>query len=182
MSLIDSTYFVLDINIPSSNYSSLTAEITKYEKEVLIRLLGYDLYVLVAAYNAQSSPQRIIDIVEGKDYTIDAGLDSESTVAWNGLVNTELISLIAYYVFYWHVRNGVVSLQNVGVVKSKQENAANASNAQLQNNAFTRFKELYGFVGQNVLVPSCYNFLIEHEDTYPEWIFTKLGSTNALDL
>ena len=42
MSFIDATYFTGNINIPDNPDITLTAYITKYEREILIHLLGYE--------------------------------------------------------------------------------------------------------------------------------------------
>lgn len=180
--LIDSDYFTLDTNVPSSDYSNLTTHIARYEPQVLKMILGYDLYLLVAAYDVSTSPQRIKDIVEGKDYTTGSG-DSLRTIHWNGLQNDEKISLIAYYVNYWWLRNNSQTVFLTGVAESQFENAVVGGYGHLCNNTWQRLKELYGgFCNEDYLNPSLYNFLIEHESTYPEWEFTELGSINSFDL
>lgn len=173
--LIDKTYFVKDINIPDSDYSDLTAYITRYEKEILQQLLGYELWVLVAAYDVSTSPQRIKDIVEGKEYTV-----GEYTVKWNGLTNTDLVSLIAYYVFYWWARNNATFTSTTGELKSVGENAEAAKLNQRISNAWLRLEEL----AQSTEYPyqSLYAFLAENESDYPEWVFTPLGNINGFDL
>jgi len=175
MSLIDKTYFVKDINIPDSDYSDLTAVIVKYEKEILIKLLGYELYALVAAYDVTTSPQRIKDIVEGKEYTVGSYI-----VKWNGLTNTDKVSLIAYYVYYWWTRNQATLTGSIGEIKPKSENSNNASLIQKSTNAWTRLEEL----SQSTAYPydSLYAFLSENESDYPEWEFTPLGNVNGFDL
>ena len=177
MSLIDKTYFVHEINIPDDDYESLAPVITKYEKEILINLFGYALWKLIDAYDVSTSPQRIKDIVEGKEYTV-----GDETIKWNGLVNTDLVSLIAYYVFYWYLRNYTTNTSTLGEVGSKMENAIPASPAQRLSGAWHRLRELYGYAEQNSLIPSAYNFLIEHESDYDEWVFTNLGTVNSFDL
>jgi hypothetical protein len=175
MSIIDKTYFVKDINIPDSDYSDLTAYITRYEKEILIKLLGYELGTLVLAYNALTSPQRIIDIVEGSEYTV-----GDYTVKWNGLKNTDKVSLIAYYVFYWWARNNATFTGTIGEMKSVGENAENAKLNQRLSNAWLRMTDL----AQATEYPyhSLYCFLKENESDYPEWEFTELGTVNGFDL
>ena len=42
--LIDKKYFNYDINLPDSEFSDVGNYITRYEKEILTRLLGYELY------------------------------------------------------------------------------------------------------------------------------------------
>ena len=178
MSLIDKTYFVFDINIPDSDYNDLTAYITRYEKEILMELLGYDLYILVAAYNVTTSPQRIKDLVEGKAYTLSSG----DQIKWNGLKNTDLISLIAYYVYYWFVGNNNTTLQGIGNVKLKSENSDNARAGITISTAWNRLETLYGDYGQSEYIASAYNFLTNFESDYPEWVFTEIGTVYNFDL
>jgi hypothetical protein len=169
MSLIDSTYFQLEINIPDSDYNDLSAYITRYEKEILIKLLGYELWKLVDAYDSSTSPQRIKDIVEGKEYELSDG----ELIKWNGLKNSDKISLIAYYVYYWYLRNNATSLQGIGVVKQKGENSNIANMNMKISAAWNRLQELYY---------SAYEFLSENESDYEEWEFSNLGSVNNWDL
>jgi hypothetical protein len=102
MSFIDSTYFVGEINIPNAaTETSLTQAITQYEKEILIKLLGYKLYSLLIAdlLNGVPQTQKYLDLVNGKEFThyYNGGT---YTIKWEGLKNTSLQSLISYYVFY----------------------------------------------------------------------------------
>jgi len=178
MSLIDKTYFVFDINIPDSDYNDLTTYITRYEKEILMKLLGFELYTLVAAYNISTSPQRIKDIVEGKEYETSDG----KTMKWMGLANADKISLIAYYVYYWFVKNRNTTLQGIGTLKLKGENSENARAGIKISTAWHRLKLLYGDYGQGEYIPSAYNFLMKYESEYPEWVFEELGTVNNFDL
>jgi hypothetical protein len=176
MNLITTEYFVKDISLPTGTYSNVENEIEKYEKEVVYSLFGYELGKLVLAYGA-GSPQRIKDIVEGKEYTV-AYNSRDQLIKWGGLKNAEKISLIAYYVYYWSQRNNVTLTANVGEVKPKQENSMNAALNQKIANSWNRLYKLYGFQGQSILEPSAYNFLNEYKDDYPEWIFTEIGQIN----
>ena len=167
MSLIDSTYFVKDINVPSSTYSDLDNYITRYEKEILQKLLGYELWKLVAAYDGTAGV--ITDFVEGKEYTNSAGdLDK-----WNGITNTDLVSLVAYYVFYHWVRDKETTTGTNGTLQLVSENSLGASPAQRLHGAWVNLRDLYD---------KAYDFLSEHMDDYPTWVFEPLGNVNAWDL
>ncbi len=178
MSLIDSTYFVMDINIPTSTYNSVTAYINRFEPEILKKILGYDLYKLVAAYANPGSDQRIIDLVEGKEYAYD----SDHNVKWNGLANTDKISLIAYYVYFKYVAINTTSLMPVGNTAATGENGVRADASQKLHGAWVAMRELIGYPGQDALAPSLYNFLSFYDSTYPEWEFTDIGQINPFDL
>jgi len=179
MSIIDKTYFDdLDINVPDNEAETLTASITKYEPEILRLAMGSTLYELMTA-NASASPYK--EIMDGKDYTVEQG-GVTYTVKWNGLKNTDKISLIAYYVYYWWQRNHASLTAYSGEIKPGYENAAQASMAMKISNAWMRLKKLYGFYGQDELEPSLWNFLNEHEADYPTWVFKALGSVNSFDL
>ena len=172
--LIDKTYFVKDINIPDSDYSDLDNYISRYEKEILIKLLGYELWKLVDAYS-DGDTGAIADLVEGKEYTI-----GDYTVKWNGLINDDLVSLISYYVFYWWARNNATFTGTTGEMTSVGENAQKAILSQRINNAWSRMEEL----AQSTEYPyqSLYTFLTENKSDYPTWVFTALGNVNGFDL
>lgn len=180
--LIDTTYFVNDISLPTSGtYSDVTAFITRFEKEILKQVLGYELWEYVRDYDANVSAQRIKDIVEGKEYTVSYN-NRDQIIKWNGLKNDDKISLIAYYVYYQYMRAKATTTQVVGEVKPEQENSRQAQMNMKIMNTWTRLRELAGYSGQSDLQPSLYNFLLKYESTYPEWVFTDLGSVNSHDL
>jgi hypothetical protein len=168
MSLIDSTYFVRDINLPAGSYNTITASIARYERDILIQLLGYDLYKLVAAYANPGSTQRIIDIVEGKEY-----LEGTYTVKWNGLVNSEKVSILSYHTYIEYVRDHAVDFQNTGGMASSSENAVNGGAGKLIQSASASLRRLSGYPGQSIYEPSLYNFLSKYTTDYPEWLFNE---------
>lgn len=181
MSIIDKTYFDdLDITIPydEEGLDTIANHITKYEPEILRKALGSTLYELMIA-NSGDSPYK--EILDGKDYEVEYG-GVTHTVKWRGLKNTEKISLIAYYVYYWWQRNHASITIYSGEIKPGFENAVSASLASKIQSAWLRLEHLYGYPGQSILEPSLYNFLSEHEDDYPEWVVCPLGSVNAFDL
>jgi len=173
MSLIEASYFSTpDCNLPQGTYETISEHVTRYERDILIQLLGYDLYKLVAAYTS-ASPQRIKDIVEGKEYTLDT-----YTIKWNGLKNDQKISILSYYVFIEYVKNYSESFQNIGAVSAP----GTKSPAGLIQRAGVRLKELAGYPGQNGYKPSLYNFMGNYLTTYPEWIWTGYWPENMFDI
>jgi len=177
MSLIDSTYFTGEISIPLGTNNTLSESITRHEADILRQLLGYDLAKLVVAYANPGSDQRIIDIVEGKEYTVNG-----YTVKWNGLVNTEKVSLLAYYVYMQYTQEKSNPFTNVGFIAPSVEGGGAVSGAFVIQGISNKLRELAGYACQDALAPSLYNFLINHQSDYPEWVFNEYGLLNAFDL
>jgi len=185
--LVTKSYFKADIDLPKGAYDVLDTFITKFERECLIYLLGYEGYALlkesrivVVPIEGEEplpvSPYKAL--VEGAEYEING-----HTIKWNGLVNVEEESLIAYYVYCEYMRNRVTSTQNLGETKAVGENSSPANIFAKLFNSWNRFEELYGYKGQSELTPSAYNYLVAHQTDFPEWVFTELyGGINSHDL
>lgn len=183
MSLIDATYFKNDINLPSETYGNLTGFIAKFEKELLIRLFGYGLYKLIAAYDSAhptETAQRIRDIIEGKEFT-----DGDYTYKWNGLVNTEKESIIAYYIYYHVMRDRVSQTSTTGEIIPAHENAEAIEIQAKVQSAWRKMLELIGEISQGswTYQNSLYNFMAKNNADYPEWQYEPMGGTvNMFDL
>ena len=198
MSFIDSTYFTGEIAVPgASSETGLTQAITQYEKEILIKLLGYKLYSLLMADLSNGAPvtQKYIDLVNGKEFTLTFN-GSDYLVEWQGLG-----SLIAYYVFYRYVERNITSFYGTGVSQSiVQEGWQRVSPESKMINAWERMRELYGKVppeykqyydapklGTDLSVVhemsgSAYNFLLTNITDYPDWVFTPLWNMNKFGI
>lgn len=204
MSFIDSTYFVGEINIPDTtpNATTISQAITQYEKEILMSLLGYPLYKLLIADLSNGIPQtqKYVDLVNGAEFT-HSFRGEDITLKWEGLKNTALQSLIAYYVFYKYVERDVTRLYGTGVsIASTKEGWERASPVNKLINAWERMRELYGKIppeykdrysypifcesmpGVFNSDPSAYNFLYANIDDYPDWIFTPIWNINTFGL
>jgi hypothetical protein len=206
MSLIDSTYFVGEINIPNpsgvnSNATAITQAITQYEKEILIQLLGYKLYsLLIADLTGEGGTpvtQIYIDLVNGAEFDHVYG-DETFTLKWEGLKNAAKQSLIAYYTYYKYVEREVTHLSQLGIVLTETMKGQRASSLPKMCAAWERMRELYGKIpgnygrfypgpvkGTNLSLafncdPSVYNFLYANKEDYPDWIFTPQWNINAL--
>lgn len=95
--IIDSSFFNgTEISIPNTSQANVLEQlngfITKYEKECLVKILGYPLYV---AFIENRADQRMVDLLEGVRYQLNGKL-----AEWQGLVHDTNISLIANYI-YW---------------------------------------------------------------------------------
>lgn len=182
--IIDSTYFIRGINIPSSAYSDLDMYIETYEKEMLINLLGYSLYsefkaeldaehdlipavlddennVITPEIPAVTLSEKWANFRDGLTYTY-GGL----TVRWNGLRNSDKISPIAFFVYCRYVEAKQVLLSTTGANQPKQENSTFADSVPKYVKAWNDFVELYGYSGQSINEGSALNFLLAHSDEY----------------
>jgi hypothetical protein len=187
MPLIDKTYFVGDISIPAKTYDNLDLFIARYEKELLIRLFGMDIYTLIAAYNPEdepATPENILDIIKGKEF-----IENDITYRWNGLINTEKISPIAYYVYYHYMRHSVSHTSTTGEIKSKHKHSDPADITNKVSLAWFKLKELigeHGYLGYHIDNYTYYNslfyFMNKNLESYPTWRCTYIGSVNSFDL
>ena len=186
MSLIDSTYFIGGINLPggslTGDLSDIDAYITMYEKEALIDLLGYTLY---KDFIANPTDTRWTRFSAGYEYTVEYGGDTHS-IKWNGLVNDEKVSLLAYYIYYKYVEFHVTHTSGFGELLQNSENASKISITQKRVNAWNRFIELRGIPSDSEINPTCYNFLNEYEDDttygYDSWLFNVFRRTNTFGI
>jgi len=190
--LIDTTYFVGEISLPGSALSGDLADINsyiaKYERKALIDLIGYTLYKQLKA-EIDSTPQTYTDrwsrLVNGYEYEIDY-LGATHLVKWNGLINTEKISLLAYYIYYHYVKFHVTNTTKTGEVIAKSENSSKISASQRMVNAWNRYVELRGDPASYRIDPTAYNFLYNFKDDetygYDPWLFTILKRTNTFGI
>lgn len=177
MSLLDATYFdQADCNIPQGTYNTVTDHLTRYERDILIQVLGYDLYKLVADYNVSTSPQRIKDIVEGKEYT-----EGSYTVKWNGLTNSEKVSPLAFAIYAEWLKSTLI-ISNSGAGSANAENSTNIGIGSEVQRATSKARELFGYVDNDMYAPTLYNFLMKHQTTYTEWIFNEFKMINVFGL
>lgn len=207
-SFIDSTYFTGEVNVPQASTEPIltlvNAAITQYEKEILIKLLGYKLYSLLIADCAGATglpvTQKYIDLVNGKEFTHTYD-GQEYTIKWEGLKNTAKISLISHYVFYNYIERDVTRLYGTGVsMATVKEGWERVSPVNKLCSVWERMRELYGKIppeykpvytgpvlGTNLpytfnIDPSAYNFLFAYKTDYPDWVFTPLWNINAFGI
>lgn len=194
--LIDEDYFIGDIAIPNLNdesaISALNSNIDKYQEEVLIMMLGYDLYSKFIA--DPDAEQRFKDIRDGKEFEFSF---NGSTIKrkYIGLQNDSNISLIAYYVYFYHARQRVTHTASVGEVSPKTENANRASSYSKQvfawNSFVTRSGDVSDFWFDKLNLStyqhfndkgSLFNFLLANKEVYPEWEFESSEQVTMLGI
>lgn len=173
MNLIDNTYFIGEINLPSSvlsgNLATIDAYIERYEKEFLKNLLGYDLYKeLKAEIEDQTFTEKWDELVNGAEYTIGG-----YTKKWDGLINSEKVSPIAYYVYYNYLKANIVNYESIGAVSALSENSARVAADGLMINAWNRYVDLYN---------NAIEFLLVNSESYPKWILTAEEKNNTFGI
>lgn len=192
--IIDSTYFIREIKLPNLNQSASLSElnsyIEKYEAEILKDLLGYQLYSDFITAIAEDEPdQKWVDLRDGAEFSFDFG-GKTITRKWNGLKNSDKVSLIAYYVWFFYHRKFMQRITETGIATSQSENSVGVSSVLLASHNWNMFLELYGEVPywfdpyystyeHYTDKPSAYNFLLANSDDYDNWIFTKRENVNA---
>jgi hypothetical protein len=163
MALIDTSYFVGELNIPDTDNPNvaerLTFFISKYEEQLLRNVLGNALYAAYVAGIAAATPdQKWLDLRDGKTYTDQAG----KTKYWMGFRKASTKqSLIAPYVYYWYQRDRVTITSGIGEVESNADNSSKvASPGRKMMRAWNEMADL---------VCDLVHFLNTKVDDYPQW-------------
>jgi len=180
MPFIDSTYFTGEINISqAANDTQLALAIPQYETEILIKLLGYELYSLLMDDLVSGKPvsERFIKLVDGDDFTIN--YNGEEIVShWDGLRNAGKISFIAYYVYYNYVERSITPYYGTGISMAPQgKDWERVSAVNKLCSVWEKCRALYGGYDQ----PSAYNYLANSE-LFPEWRYTPMLQMNPLGI
>lgn len=182
--IIDHTYFIGQINVPFDNTSATgfeTEYIKPYQREILLRLLGYDLYRRLEQGYQSGTPSIWVDLVEGKEYTVDVQ-GVEHLVKWNGLKNIDKVSLIAYYVYFKWLRQNNEQLTGTGVSKADKENATDYEKDFKLVAAWNMANDLAGAFYNDPLQASLFNFLKNHKADYEPIVFNMMNQMNPLGI
>ena len=210
--IIDESYFINDIAIGNTNNTSIEAAlnsaIVKREKEALISILGYELYNL---FINNLTDQIYLDIVEGKEFSFEF-CGKTVTRKWIGLTNSDKVSLLAYYTYFFYERDRNVFNSSIGFVMPKAENAEQDNPRINYVSSWNNYIEQRGDLNKinecpNTLItrrfrprgtyfnefdlttyeflnddPSLFNFLLANVASYPTWEFTIENNINVFDL
>lgn len=159
--IIDHTYFVLNINLPQATTSegigTIQGFINKYEPDFLNKALGYNLAKAYLVGIAEMTPdQKWKDIRDGAEYT-----NGTNSNKWMGLQNsTTKLSPIANYVYCKFMDDKATDNTLVGVSKPKQSNATREDGETKNVKAWN---EMVGWLH------NLREFLYYNRETYPEW-------------
>lgn len=162
MAIIDRNYFINEIFVPQSQDSasgsllatetSLDFFIAKYERECLLYVLGYKLFLSFNSeldYNEPNklkatADQKWDDLLNGKEYVDGNGDDK----VWRGIrfkndpsLNTYNSSFIANYVYFYYERSDNDTRTNVGNVNESAKNAFLVSKTPKVVSSWNQFVE-----------------------------------------
>lgn len=191
--LIDIDYFKGALQLPNiekDEESFIANYIERYEKEVLIKLLGNDLYQQVIENYDTEVDDKWRDLVEGKDFIVTvSGIDY--TVKWNGLINSEEISLIAYYVYYNYLDQNFQQTTGLGVGAQNMANATVITPNKKLVWAWNECRSLSGHydyvttgtsLSYTSIEPTLFNFIINHIEDYTPWVYNPIKQMNVLGI
>lgn len=191
MPLINHTYFIgaLTIGDISQGNSPVVGNtvnatfIPKYEKDYLLKALGYPLYkAFTEGLEEDPIAQKWLDLRDGVDYTVNDRL-----YRWDGFVNDEKVSPIANYVFCEYLTVNAVQSMGVGTAANDQQNATRWTPADKIQRVWSDMQDMND---------SLEHYLYHHKDEYPEyhetdWYYWRLwyadirrrfGSRNSFNL
>lgn len=159
--LVDPTYFILNINLPQATTSEgetlIQKFIDKYEDVFLDKALGYSLAKAYRTGIAAGTPeQKWKDIRDGAEYSY-----GELTDRWMGLRDsTKKISPIANYVYFMFMKDKATDNTLVGVSKPKQSNAT-------REDGETKMKDAWNEMVK--WMRGLREFLYVNQSVYTEW-------------
>jgi hypothetical protein len=188
--IIDTSFFVGDIEIANVNQEEIAADLNQsiktYEREVLIQLLGYTLYKELAAATPVTG-DKWDKLINGEDFSYTLNGRTVET-NWPGLKGYEKKSPIAYYVYFMHRRKR--SSYNAGVGQEVEPKTDNSIKGNLYAKLvfiWNEFIAMYGgeCVDKDSLVAhysydenyvNCaYNYLLAKKADFTTWKFLNLG-------
>lgn len=201
MSLIDNTYFVGDIALPNLDEVSNSFQVTmdRYEEKVLRSLLGHVLYTeyKIAVDAGEPYATKWDDFINGAVFTFEF-CGQTITQKWNGLINSDLISLISYYTYYQYRYENLSTTTSINDVQGIAENATKVNDVRKMVYAWDEGLKLYGEINNYHYkyifdkysstyeffndAPSAYNFLNAKRANYDDWIFSPLNRLNEFGI
>jgi len=146
--------FVGDKNLPNLDKDSTSFDtnyVAVYQKEILIKLLGYDLYLAFEAGLALETPLAIwTDLRDGSTY-VENGINKQ---------NPGCSDLVAYYVYCNYLSINYEEMTGVGVITSNSSNAVKVAPDNKIISAWNKMYKDYYLV---------YDFITANVSDYPNW-------------
>jgi len=145
-----------NIDIQDKYLTDFNNFITKYQKEVLIKLLGYDLYLAFETGLLEDPiAAKWTNLKNGSTYQVD-GINKQ---------NPGLIDIVAYYVYCKHVSTNFEQYSSLGVTASNIEGGTVVSPENKITNGWNNMLNYYYMV---------YDFISNNETDYPNFEITIL--------
>jgi hypothetical protein len=186
--------------------------IDQYERDVLVKMLGYSLFKDFSSNLDISKPNGLIpaadvkwdQLLNGVEYTID-----DTLVNFRGIRHLDganPISLIAYYTYFFYLKDDAIKYTGTGNQVVEAANSETVSITPKQVKAWRRFYELtvgsyasyniisnsYGVVGIDYYGSgenterSVYEFIRDQnelvEDKYPNWTPSSFENINSFGI
>ena len=124
-SLINPSFFHTGISVPNIGNPMVNERvqgfINLYEPECLRLLFGSRL---AEAFIASPQDARMVDLISGANYQSQYN----NTLKWNGLIEPNNISLIAFYVYYYMMKDMASETTGIGEKIVEVENTQTVSN------------------------------------------------------
>jgi len=178
----DIEYYKGDIALPNINkdVDSFYKFVNQYEKAVLISLLGYTLYAeFIDGLSIEPIDPKWLALRDGTIYDVVNG-ELTYKVKWNGLINSDKVSLLSYFVYYNYLLKNYQQFTGLGATVQTPENATIVSPNEKIVSANNSYYKLAS--DTSYLSPSLYNFLVAHKVDYPSWVYDEIGWINILGL
>jgi hypothetical protein len=168
--LIDSTFFVGNLNVPNPNTPQVSQRldwfITRYEQTCLEQILGYSLYKLLLSENSD----RMTWIKTGAEFVDSSG----RTEKWKGLIYNTNNSMIAAYVYFYVLESQATNNTGIGIATSDAESGQAFSPGDKMVFAWN----MYAVDGRK-LISYLWNKKVDGVRLYPE--FDSVQASIAID-
>jgi len=180
----DKSYFKGVISLPESEFIngllSDTKFIEKHEKDILVSLLGIELYNdLMTDKDTTDITNKWYKFIRGSTFTVNC-MAHDFTCTWSGFVNSDKISFVAYYVYLQILKLVQSTLTDSGLVASAV--TAQFSRVPMQGKfaeVNSEMLKMYGKVTEHPLANSALNYLKNTDDVFENWLFTELEEENS---
>lgn len=151
--LITPAFFVADLTIPNIGNPKVdervNSYITRLEPQCLELILGKALY---ASYMSDAATLRMLELINGVDYLVNG-----ATFHWNGLKEYGNVSLVAYYIYFYMMKDMATMTTGIGekVVITEDTKAVSSGDKRVSawNNFSKRANNLISFLWNNASYP-----------------------------